>query len=239
MICSICKEKEAIIFRKYSGEYLCLQCLKRSLEKRLRQTVGKYSLLKEEDKILLVLPGFETEKPSVELFLDMERNFPGVSISCLALSKSSIEIARGLGLQLEQERILTSLTRWDLIVDASKYAIQLSRNRDFTKIVIPLLLDDVVGLFLLGALRGYPPALVVNGRILLGDQIPEPPVITPFFRVPSEEIMLLIGKNWKPRDTLLKKIREIELEFPGSRFNILNSYLNLFLGRKRSRKPTG
>ncbi|RLG54557.1 MAG: hypothetical protein DRO00_01015 [Thermoproteota archaeon] len=233
MLCTVCKEREAIFFRKYSGEYLCLQCLRKSLEKRLRQAVGKYSLLKEDDNILLVLPGLETEKPAVEIFLDMERNFPGVLISCLALSKDSIEIATEFGLHLEKNSVITPLTRWDLIVEASKYAIQISESRNFTKIVIPLFLDDAIGLFLLGALKNYPPAWVINGRVLLGDQTTEPPIVTPFFRIPTEEVLLLIGKEWRPSDKLLQSIRELEIEFPGSRFNILNSYHNLFLGKNR------
>jgi len=232
MLCTICKEREAIVYRKYSGEHLCLQCLRKSIEKRLRQAVGKYSLLKEDDNILLVLPGLETERPAVEIFLDMERNFPGVLISCLALGKESKEIAREFGLQLEKGNVMIPLTRWDLILEALKYAVKVSENSDFTKIVAPLFLDDAVGLFLLGGLRGYPPAWVINGRVLLGDQTTEPPIVTPFFRIPSEEIMCLIGKSWKPSDKLLQNIRELEIEFPGSRFNILNSYHNLFLGKK-------
>ncbi|GEM_PF-1027296 len=232
MLCTMCKEKEAIIFRKYSGEHLCLQCLRRSLEKRLRQTVGRYSLLKEDDKILLVLLGFETEEPALELFLEMEKDFPGVIISCLTCSESSIDTVREFRLQLEENNALSISSRWDLIIEASKYAIQRSRSKGFTKIVIPLFLDDAVGLFLLGGLRKYPPAWVINGKILLGDHATEPPIVTPFFRIPTEEIMLLIGKDWKPQDRLLQSIKELEFEFPGARFNILNSYQNLFLARK-------
>jgi len=232
MLCTSCKQREAIIFRKYSGEHLCLQCLRRSLGKRLRQAVGKFSLLREDDRILLVLLGFETERPAVEIFLDMERNFPGVVISCLAVSRDSVETAKEFELQIEDISISRSSSRWDHIIEASKQAIQKSINKDFTKIVLPLFLDDVVGLFLLGALRNYPPAWVINGRVLLGDRRTEPPIITPFFRIPTEEILLLIGKNWEPKDKILQSINELENEFPGSRFNILNSYRNLFLSQK-------
>jgi hypothetical protein len=232
MLCTSCKQREAVIFRKYSGDHLCLQCLRRSLEKRLRQAVGKFSLLREDDRILLVLLGFETERPAVEIFLDMERNFPGVIISCLAVGKDSIETAREFELQIEKISISRLSSRWDLIIEASKRAVQRSINKGFTKIVLPLFLDDAVGLFLLGALRNYPPAWVINGRVLLGDRPTEPPIITPFFRIPTEEILLLIGKSWEPRDKLLQSIKELEIEFPGSRFNILNSYHNLFLSQK-------
>ncbi len=232
MLCTSCKQREAVIFRKYSGDRLCPQCLRRSLEKRLRQAVGKFSLLREDDKILLVLLGFDTERPAVEIFLDMEKDFPGVIISCLAVGSDSIETAREFELQIEEMSILRSSSRWDLIIKASKQAVQKSINKDFTKIVLPLFLDDAVGLFLLGALRNYPPAWVINGRVILGDRPTKPPIITPFFRIPTEEILLLDGKSWEPRDKLLQGIKDLEIEFPGSRFNILNSYHNLFLSQR-------
>ena len=231
MLCKSCKEREAIIFRKYSGEHLCLPCLRKSLKKRLRQTVGRFSLLKEDDKILLALLGFETEKPAIDLFLEMERDFPGVMISCLACDEKSIDIVKEFGIRLEESLSLRHSTRWDLIIEASKQSVLRARDKNFTKVVIPLLLDDAVGLFLFGVLRNCYPALVINGKVLLGGNATEPPVVTPFFRIPSEEIMLLEGEEWRPRDSLLQYIGELEREFAGSRFNILNSYHTLFLAK--------
>lgn len=178
--------------------------------------------------MLLVLLGLEAEKQAVKMFLDMERGFPGVLISCIAFNEESANIAKELGIELKAKFASEALTRWEQIVKASKRSIVWSRKENFTKIVLPLLLDDAVGLFLWGVLKRSPPALVINGRIVLGDQFTEPPIVAPMFRIPTEEMMLLSEMDWQPSDKLLKTIWEIELDFPGSRFNLLNSYHVLF-----------
>ncbi len=52
-ICSHCKQREAIYYRTYSGEYLCKRCLHRALEKSIRKSISQTRILKPNTKILL------------------------------------------------------------------------------------------------------------------------------------------------------------------------------------------
>ncbi|MEM3403696.1 MAG: TIGR00269 family protein [Nitrososphaeria archaeon] len=55
-ICSRC-DRQAIYHRAYSGEYLCVQCFKRSVEEKVVRTISKFGMLRYGDKILLMVSG--------------------------------------------------------------------------------------------------------------------------------------------------------------------------------------
>ena len=46
-----------VIFRRHSGQYLCLNCFKNSIEAIIRKTISVYKLLNPNDKILVAFSG--------------------------------------------------------------------------------------------------------------------------------------------------------------------------------------
>ena len=56
-ICNFCHEKEVVIHRRYSGEFLCELCFINSIEKKINKTISKYNMLKPQDKIVVALSG--------------------------------------------------------------------------------------------------------------------------------------------------------------------------------------
>ena len=46
-----------VIFRRHSGQYLCFDCFKNSLEAIIRKTISTYKLLSPNDKILVAFSG--------------------------------------------------------------------------------------------------------------------------------------------------------------------------------------
>ena len=55
-ICSKCSDA-AIYYRPYSGEYLCGQCFKKSLEEKVVRTISKFKMLNYGEKVLLMVSG--------------------------------------------------------------------------------------------------------------------------------------------------------------------------------------
>ncbi len=56
VVCTVCKRREAIYYRRYSGDYLCAPCLERAVEKGVRRSLGEAGLLKPKSRILIPIP---------------------------------------------------------------------------------------------------------------------------------------------------------------------------------------
>jgi len=54
--CSRC-DRQAIYHRAYSGEYLCAQCFKKSIEEKVVKTISKFKMLHYGEKVLLMVSG--------------------------------------------------------------------------------------------------------------------------------------------------------------------------------------
>lgn len=54
--CSYCN-KNFLIHRKYSGEYLCIDCFVKSIEKNIYKSISKYKMFRPKDKIIVGLSG--------------------------------------------------------------------------------------------------------------------------------------------------------------------------------------
>lgn len=55
--CVYCEIEALVLHRKYSGEYLCTECFKKSIEKNISKTISKYKMLKSDDKIVVGISG--------------------------------------------------------------------------------------------------------------------------------------------------------------------------------------
>ncbi len=204
--CSRCG-REALVIRKYSGEALCADCLRKSLMTKIRRTISKYRLLERVDSLTYLSLGWPYESTLADMFLEIESNFD------VEVRFEGCEGPLNLS-----ESIKCPENRWDRLIKAL-------RSFRYEKAVIPLLLDDVVALYLRSIFLG-PSILVLNGRLYLS--LKETKAVAPFSEIPMDEILSLhlSVKNYEKElvpeysvDTFLLKAWELEKENPGMRYS--------------------
>ncbi len=106
------------------------------------------------------------------------------------------------------------------------------------KLVLPLILDDVVALFLRFIFRGSPSILIIRGRVFLAMREIST-MITPFVEIPIEEAWALSKGKVNDMDILgyisgnnfLNMAFKLEKVNPGARFHFLRSLERLDLLR--------
>lgn len=198
--CSRCGSREVVIVRRYSGEVLCRKCLKESLLSRIRRSISKYGLLVRDDEIIFLNTGTDRDEILWILLSEVESEFP-TSIT---------------------EKRINSSDLWNGIIE------HLKRNPiQGRKVVVPLILDDVVGLLLRFIFTGSPRLLVIRGRILLALEVIYN-YVSPFVEIPVEELFALKEgsideelASFRSPNPYLKLVEDLERENPGMRFNIL------------------
>jgi uncharacterized protein (TIGR00269 family) len=71
MLCRRCGSEEAVIHRKYSGEYLCARCFSRSIRKKFRRTLREHWCLSNEDKLAVAISGGKESAALLYLIKDV------------------------------------------------------------------------------------------------------------------------------------------------------------------------
>jgi len=74
--CTICKRKEPVYFRSYSGEKLCAKCFINSIEDKVRATISKYKMFKFDDRIAVAVSGGKDSTSLLYILEKIERKFP-------------------------------------------------------------------------------------------------------------------------------------------------------------------
>ena len=204
--CSRCGSKDVIIVRKYSGEALCRNCLRKSLISRMRRSVSKYGLLTRKDELLYVRTKLPYDDILWELFQEMESEFP------VRLDSTYVNVE-------------TAEDLWNSLFEIAE------KSLNERKVIVPLILDDVAALFLKFIFKGSPSILIVKGRIFLAMRKIDK-AVTPFVEVPIEEAWALMTNkidnrenilNYISKNRYLSMILELEKVIPGARFNFLRS----------------
>ncbi len=80
-LCSVCGSREAVYFRRASGEKLCARCLERSIIKNLRRGLSRVKdLLKPKSILLYIIPPFRVIEGITILYLldAIEKSFGSV-----------------------------------------------------------------------------------------------------------------------------------------------------------------
>ncbi len=192
----MCKAREAVYTRRYSGESLCEQCLRKSIIIKVRKTIGKLKLLERDDKILFISLGREIDEPAFQVLENIESNFPEVSLEILKL-ESPVEYS-------------------DV-----PYIIR-KHNKQSTKIVLPIFLDDLIAIFFRYCDTGYPDLLLKRGRLVIAGEEMEN-VVSPYVEVISRELGIAWGVKMA-ENPYLKLVWELEDDTPGALYNIYHSY---------------
>ncbi len=208
--CSRCGARPAVYRRVYSGEFLCLDCLRRSVLRGIKRVISRYGLLREDSHILLVIPRWDVHRAAAELFELVEAAFPRVRLD--------LEDAPDVGGDY-----------WSSLLAAAKLAASDAGGR---VPVVPLTLDDALGFFLL-FYSGRPLALAVDGRLSLGPAAAvEGTVALPTVEIPMAEIQVLF-KVQRPEDPILSALDRMEAAAPGAKMNLLRTYHRLVAPRRR------
>ncbi|MCW3981971.1 MAG: TIGR00269 family protein [Candidatus Bathyarchaeota archaeon] len=85
--CTICKLRNAVYARSYSGENLCARCFCRSIEKKVRATVAKHNLLRFDDKIAVAVSGGKDSIALLHIISKLEKSFPKAKLTAITVDE--------------------------------------------------------------------------------------------------------------------------------------------------------
>ncbi|MHA1253394.1 MAG: ATP-binding protein [Candidatus Helarchaeota archaeon] len=75
-LCSICKKKRAVFYQKHSGLYLCRKDFIENFERRIRRTIHKYNMFREDDVIAVGVSGGKDSLTLLYILNKFEKRFP-------------------------------------------------------------------------------------------------------------------------------------------------------------------
>ncbi|MEM4573987.1 MAG: TIGR00269 family protein [Candidatus Caldarchaeum sp.] len=78
--CNVCHEGPVVYHRVYSGEKLCRKCFIKTFEKRVIRTIGRYGLLRPDDRIAVAVSGGKDSLSLLHVLKKLEKNFPRASL---------------------------------------------------------------------------------------------------------------------------------------------------------------
>jgi len=85
--CTLCKGKEAVFMRPYSGEKLCGRCFCNSIENRVRGTISKYEMLEPKAKIMVAVSGGKDSVTLIHILTKIEKAFPETTLSAVTVDE--------------------------------------------------------------------------------------------------------------------------------------------------------
>ncbi len=85
--CTLCKRRDAVFMRPYSGEKLCVRCFTRSIEDKVRVTIAKYEMFKPTDKIMVAVSGGKDSVALLHMLAKIEKAFPKASLSAVTVDE--------------------------------------------------------------------------------------------------------------------------------------------------------
>ena len=86
-ICTLCKRKDAVFMRPYSGERLCRKCFCESIEDKIRATIAKYGMLEPDDRIMVAVSGGKDSVSLLHILTKIEEAFPEASICAVTVDE--------------------------------------------------------------------------------------------------------------------------------------------------------
>ena len=115
VICTKCRKDPAIFFRRYSGEKLCKRCFLKSIEDKVKSTISRFKMLKEEDRIVVGVSGGKDSVALLYILSKIENQFPKSEIIAVTIDEGikgyreeSLRIARKIAKNLDVEHLTFS-----------------------------------------------------------------------------------------------------------------------------------
>ncbi len=83
----MCKRKDPVYVRPYSGEKLCAGCFCRSLENKLKATIAKYDMLHFDDRIAIGASGGKDSMALLHILAKLEKSFPKAELIAITVDE--------------------------------------------------------------------------------------------------------------------------------------------------------
>jgi uncharacterized protein (TIGR00269 family) len=114
-MCALCKKKEAVFMRRYSGEKLCVRCFCKSIENKVRGTISKYEMFEPKDKIMVAVSGGKDSVTLLHILTKIEKAFPDAALSTVTVDEGirgyrdeALKVAKKNCQKLGVEHVVTS-----------------------------------------------------------------------------------------------------------------------------------
>ncbi|MEM1923304.1 MAG: TIGR00269 family protein [Nitrososphaerota archaeon] len=214
--CSVCGD--AAVYRQvYSGVSFCSACFKESIERRVRKTISKYGLLREDDRILVAVSGGKDSLSLLKVLAKIERAFPRSSLVAVSIDEGiagyrdeslqlASELCRRFGVEHRvysfEELFGSSLDRLVRGGELNRLGLgactlcgvwrrkaisMAARELSATVVATAHTLDDIVQTYFMDILRGSFPRAPIGLRREGEGIIPR---VAPFRQIPEEEVVL-------------------------------------------------
>ena len=113
--CTLCKRKDPIYSRPYSGEKLCAKCFIKSIENKVKATIARYKMFEPDDRIAVAVSGGKDSVTLLHILAKFERSFPTASLCAVTVDEGikgyrdeAIRFAVGSCRRLGIEHFMTS-----------------------------------------------------------------------------------------------------------------------------------
>jgi len=85
--CTLCKRRDAVYMRAYSGEKLCSKCFTESIESKVRATIARYDMFKPDDNIMVAVSGGKDSVTLLHILAKIEREFPKARLCAVTVDE--------------------------------------------------------------------------------------------------------------------------------------------------------
>jgi uncharacterized protein (TIGR00269 family) len=80
-------QREAVVFRIYSGERLCSRHFKDSIREKVSRTIAQYKMLDPDDRIAVALSGGKDSVSLLRILFELEKRFPRAQMTALTIDE--------------------------------------------------------------------------------------------------------------------------------------------------------
>ncbi|MDH5634969.1 MAG: tRNA 2-thiocytidine biosynthesis TtcA family protein, partial [Candidatus Bathyarchaeota archaeon] len=85
--CTLCKRRNAVYMRAYSGERLCAKCFTKSIENKVKSTIAKHGMFKPDDNIAVAVSGGKDSATLLYILAKIEKKFPEASVCAVTVDE--------------------------------------------------------------------------------------------------------------------------------------------------------
>jgi len=130
--CTLCRRRDAVFMRPYSGERLCKRCFMRSIEDKVRTTISKYEMLKPKDKIMVAVSGGKDSVTLLHILAKIESTFPEAEL-CVVTVDEGIKGYRDEALKAAVKNCQKLGVKQVIVSFKQMYSYELDEIVDMTK----------------------------------------------------------------------------------------------------------
>ncbi len=233
-LCTRCSRRQAVYFRRHSGEKLCLGCLYKSIAREIKRAFSLVGTTGPGLKVgILVSEDLALESLLLLKFLnDIEKHYSGLAVAvvCGEVSENYLAVVKRYS-----RDVIPCLGLGSAELACTKLPRGLEGLR-LDLLAVPVTLDDILGCFLRNLVYGYE-VREVRTHI----ELQQLKVFAPLYRIPRVDLAtyaflvglldeVYYGKAVSHPDTIGKLVSAISIKHPELLFRFL---YGAFLGERR------